>query len=150
MQKKGKLEILSGQWKKVKKKRGGMAPTKSVIFAPFAKFVKIVNFAKNWKITKIGKNWKICWNSIKQWKRRYTASSGFSLQVWLLALQSHLHLLLVTYKQTNYTTLRSTCTCNTNDFVNAESHTSKRETSAFRVKRRLRGSWLNLRFMRKL
>lgn len=76
------------------------------------------------------------------------ASSSFSLQVWLLALQSRLHLLLVTYKQTNYTTLTSTC--NTNDFVNAESHTSKRETSACRVKRRLRGSWLNLRFMRKI
>lgn len=42
-----------------------MAPTKSVIFAPFAKFVKIVNFAKNWKITKIGKKWE---NLLKQHK----------------------------------------------------------------------------------
>ena len=98
-----------------------MAPTKSVIFAQFAKFCENCKLCKKLE------------NLLKQ-----QASSSFSLQVWLLALQSRLHLLLVTYKQTNYTTLTSTC--NTNDFVNAESHTSKRETSACRVKRRLRGS----------
>jgi len=70
-----------------------MAPTKSVIFAQFAKFVKIVNFAKNWKITKIGKNWLKQHKAVKEkvhCKQWFLSSSmAFSITKSFASLVGH-------------------------------------------------------------